>query len=507
MLLKPFLILQNVTIKSFNKILFENINLLINEGEHWAITGTDDVKSSSFLQIFMNNYLLEKGTISYCFYENFIHRHKPVDPLFIHRHLIALVSQKHNFKNLSNIHEFYYQQRYNAHDAEDAPTVKTFLSEINHSIYRSEWTFERTINSLELSSLLDEHIIKLSNGETKRLLIAAALLKNPSLLLLDHPFTGLDVDMRKKLNGIIKEIVNSGITIIMATTPHEIPDVISHVAILEDEKLTVTFEKDKFQAKALQENSGHDQNVPEINSLVNSNPLQEYNCIARLENVNVKYGEKMILNNINWEIRQGERWALLGPNGAGKTTLLSLINGDNPQAYANNILLFDKKRGSGESIWDIKEKIGFMSPELYQYFPSSFTGIKSIESGFYDSIGLFRKSDPQKVSTSLMWMHMLQIEDYAEHLFHTLPQDIQRLCLLARALVKNPPLLLLDEPCQGLNPNQKRYFKILIDKICKMQNTTIIYVTHYLEEIPTSVTLLLRLKNGEIIFKGDFDPM
>ncbi|MDQ3534056.1 MAG: ATP-binding cassette domain-containing protein, partial [Bacteroidota bacterium] len=275
---------------------------------------------------------------------------------------------------------------------------------------------------------------------------------------------------------------------------------ITHVAVLENKRIKSVKPLIEFHSDRNSRNFDKAMPSPELPDLTSSIPLYDFKIIAGLYNIKIRYGNKLILDDVTWQIKQGERWALLGPNGAGKTTLLSLINGDNPQAYANNIVLFDKKRGSGESIWEIKEKIGFMSPELYQYFPSNFTCITIVESGFYDSIGLYRKSDPNKASVSLQWMQLIGIQQYAEELFRMVPASIQRLCLLLRALVKYPPLLLLDEPCQGLDSHQKEYIKLLVNKICENNNTTLVYVTHYREEIPSCVKKVLNLKEGKIVY-------
>ena len=157
----------------------------------------------------------------------------------------------------------------------------------------------------------------------------------------------------------------------------------------------------------------------ELRILLNEHKAKlPYRFIVKMNNVHIQYGDKVILDGINWQITPGERWALLGPNGAGKSTLLSLINGDNPQAYANDIVLFDKKRGTGESIWDIKSKIGFVSPELHQYFPTDNSCLQVIESGYYDTLGLFRQSSKTKADIALRWMKALgKIEKYARVYF------------------------------------------------------------------------------------------
>jgi molybdate transport system ATP-binding protein len=187
----------------------------------------------------------------------------------------------------------------------------------------------------------------------------------------------------------------------------------------------------------------------------------------------------------------------VGPNGAGKSTLLSLINGDNPQAFANHIILFDRKKGSGESIWDIKRKIGFFSPELYQYFPLETGCLEAVESGFYDTIGLFRPSNEELRSIALRWMGLLGVAHLSRKTLHQVSAINQRLCLLARAFVKSPPLLILDEPCQGFNKEHVALFKELVNLICRESNMTVIYVTHYKEEIPECVTKVFRLEDGK----------
>jgi molybdate transport system ATP-binding protein len=218
-----------------------------------------------------------------------------------------------------------------------------------------------------------------------------------------------------------------------------------------------------------------------------------------MDKVHIQYGNKVILDDINWEINPGERWALLGPNGAGKSTLLSLINGDNPQAYANHIILFDKKRGTGESIWDIKKKIGFVSPELHQYFPTDNSCLQVIESGYYDTLGLFRPSNKNLAAIALRWMKTLEIDQYARTLLKNIPASAQRLCLLARALIKNPSLLIFDEPCQGMDDHQQLHFKKMVDTLCSLSNVTLIYVTHYQHEIPNSVDKVLNLDKGRVV--------
>jgi molybdate transport system ATP-binding protein len=213
--------------------------------------------------------------------------------------------------------------------------------------------------------------------------------------------------------------------------------------------------------------------------------------------VSVRYGEVQVLSQVDWTVRQGERWALLGANGAGKTTLLSLILGDNPQAYANQIDLFGRRRGTGESIWEIKHNVGWVSPELQIYYPREASFLDVVCSGFFDSAGLYRTPGAEQSALAMGWVRAFGMEAAASLPFNGLSAGQQRLALLARALVKHPPLLVLDEPCQGLDEPHRRYFVELLDQLCAQAPLTLIYVTHYLEEIPRCVSHRLRLEKGE----------
>ncbi len=496
----PLLSITDAVLKLGNTTVFNGLDFSINKGEHWALIGESGSGKSALLQVIAGKFHLSGGSIRYYFHEEFLQKQHHADAHLTFHRLIAFVESRHHFRNLSNTSDFYYQQRYNSSDSEDALTVEEYLLDIKpFSDKTPYWTFPKTLQRLNLESLKNKQLIKLSNGETKRLMIAAALLKNPVLLMLDNPLAGLDVQTRAEFNSIISDIIASGITIIMATSPFEIPAAITHIAVLQNGTIAQQIAARQFDASVFSQADQEKLDKSELTALLNTCNTPVYDWIVKMDNINITYGDKKILKNVNWQIKQGDRWALLGPNGAGKSTLLSLINGDNPQAYANDIILFDRKRGTGESIWDIKSKTGFVSPELYQYFPTDNSCLQVIESGFYDTMGLFRPTDPKKAVIALRWMKALEIECYARVLLKNIPASAQRLCLLARALIKNPSLLIFDEPCQGMDTHQQQHFKMLIDTICELSNVTLIYVTHYQHEIPDSVDKVLRLDKGEVV--------
>jgi molybdate transport system ATP-binding protein len=216
--------------------------------------------------------------------------------------------------------------------------------------------------------------------------------------------------------------------------------------------------------------------------------------LVEMKGVTVKFGDVTILDGLDWTVRRGENWAVLGPNGSGKTTLLSLITGDNLQAYANEIRLFGVLKGTGESLWDIREKIGVVSSELQVRYRRGITARDVVASGLFDSIGLFRRLSPENRRVVEDWMDLLGILPLAERVFEGLSYGERRMTLIARAMVKSPLLLILDEPCQGLDPANRRKMLKLIDRIGAGTGTRIVYVSHYADEIPSCINRILRLE-------------
>lgn len=488
----PFLSLEHITVRNQSKTLFPDLTWHLRSGEHWAVTGKSGSGKTSLLHTILGKNNVINGSIRHYFYDRYRETHEISDPYFNYRRLIAMVGHHHDFKNLSHTSDFYYQQRFNSMDSSDAPTVNEYLE---------GQTGDPVLEPLQISHLRDKELIKLSNGETRRVMIARALLQKPELLLLDNPFIGLDVQSRKAFHGIVNHVAASGATVVLVTSPTEIPESITHVLSLEDGRVAGTFTRAEFLAQYQPEEpaAAMQMDLSLLRRLTAGAQSRDYGHIVQMDDIHVKYGENTILDGINWTIRPNEKWALLGPNGSGKSTLLSLINADNPQSYANRISLFDRPRGSGESIWDIKKKIGFVSPELHQYFDSNATCVQVAGSGFYDTIGYMRSCTPEQLEKALGWMELLEINGYAATQFKQVPESVQRLVLLARALVKNPPLLVFDEPCQGLDVHQKLHFKHVIESLCEYLPVTMIYVTHYEEELPAPVNHFLRIRNGKMI--------
>ena len=391
---------------------------------------------------------------------------------------VLYVEQQHHFKNRSNISEFYLQQRFNSSDSADSYTVREELADLDVG----EW-----IKVFGIESLMDKPLLQLSNGENKRLQIVKALGQKPDWLLLDNPYLGLDVAGRVILSAGLAELTLRGIRFILFLSGGELPGFVNKVyhlpkrsgkeSLIPSLKARVIKDDLSFRLKSGEENNKHGLQPGEIEDF----------AIITLRNVTIRYGSKTILDHFSWTINRGERWVLTGPNGAGKSTLLSLITADNPQSYSQDINLFGRQRGTGESIWDIKRNIGYVSPEMHLYFKETGTCFAVVASGIFDLLGVTRKVNEAQTAQVHETLDLFGLGYLAGRSFHTLSTGEQKMVLIARAFVKRPPLLILDEPCQGLDSQQVQVLKDVINAIAKSSDMTLIFVSHYAEDVPECV--------------------
>ena len=399
---------------------------------------------------------------------------------------ILLVEQQHHFKNRSNMQDFYLQQRFNSADSGDAYTIREELSNEDEELV-AYW-----LGFFMLSHLIDKPLVTLSNGENKRLQLVKSVLRDPDWLILDNPFLGLDAEGREILSACLEKLIENSVQFILINSPAALPACVNRVMYLEEGRVTwdgpiSTYESfrrvDKFVF-----------NHTVMDDLIKSAQVYEtFQQAVHMNDVTIAYGEKVILSGIHWEVNSGARWALSGPNGAGKSTLLSLITADNPQAYSQDIILFDRKRGTGESIWDIKKRIGYVSPELHVYFREPANVFNVVGSGLFDTLGVYKKISEDQHKRIALWLGVFGISHLSQRMFQQISTGEQRMVLLARALVKNPPLLILDEPCQGLDEEQIHRVKEILNYICSNSQTTLIYVSHYSSDIPDCVNQYFKL--------------
>ncbi|MCP9767798.1 ATP-binding cassette domain-containing protein [Lacihabitans sp. LS3-19] len=422
---------------------------------------------------------------------------------------IIAVGRDYSFHKLIGPVYQYYQQRFNSQDAEIGPTVYEVLQnqvipvgtvnensvELTSPLYEENWLGE-IVKLMHLEHLLKQKITSLSNGETRRTLIANALLKKPAILLLDNPFTGLDVNSRVELKNILSGLKH--VLIVLVANPADVPESFKNIIFLDNKSIEFIGNRGNFIPKEVKKWNIDLKLLREI-ELLSTPQFDDFSTAIKIIDGKVRYGDKLVLQEINWEVKKNEKWALMGPNGSGKSSLLSLITGDNPQCYQNQLYLFDKKRGSGESIWDLKKKMGFVSPELHLYFNKYITVWKVTASGFFDSAGLFQKLNENQMKLVEAYLKLVNLFEFKDRTLNQLSFGQQRLVFLTRALVKNPALLILDEPCQGLDYNQMVYFRTILNDIATHQNKSLVFVTHYEDEIPGCVNKRLNLSEGKVI--------
>lgn len=473
-------------------LIFEKLDFIWRKGQQWAIIGQSGKELTAFLETLRGNTVVSSGEIHRHFSLSYSQLKNTIGEVHSYRDLMSYVSQKYELKNRSNQQNFYFQQRFNSSESEATETVKEYLRQIEAKI-EGPWTAEKTTKILNLNHLLDQSLLKLSNGETRRLVLASGLMRQPLIYLMDQPMTGLDSKTRAEFGVILREMIQARVHVLLTTSPDEIPEGITHVAELNSKGISQSWTKEDFpHQKHISVKPTWDWEL--LRKLLPAE-TSEKKSLIRLENVSIQYGEKKILQDLSWEVRSGERWLVKGPNGSGKSTLISLLIGENPQAYSQNIYLFERKRGTGESIWDVKRPIGFMAPELSRFFPANQTCRKVILSGLFDTMGLFKKTSTEQNTKVEAWMKLFDLESVKDFPIQRLSLAQQRWTLLARALIKQPKILILDEASQGLDDSQRALFKETIEKVCTYSGISLIYVSHYTADIPRQIDKMLDLES------------
>lgn len=464
------------------------VDFVFGAGEHIAVFGRNGAGKTKLVEIILGRHPVKKGIIEYAF------------PSPVRKYVSENVKYL-AFKDCyggETEQNYYLQQRWNSWDVDD----------------------ER---------------ILLSSGELRKHSLSKVLGTEPCLLILDNPFVGLDAASRLVLGEQLRAIVQGGKTSLMLVLSREdeIPPFMTHVVEVKDEVVlpkkrladwlaergTETCRKEQVcsstescktvktcgsgqdcgSGQAISTGDAHC-NADSPSSENGTSALQAADApasspeIVRLNKVTIRYGERTILKDLDWVVRKGEHWSLTGPNGSGKSTLLGLVCADNPQSYACDISLFGRKRGSGESIWDIKKHIGYVSPELHRSFKRDITAERIVANGLRDFHGLFTKANEEEIRTARKCLERFGAGHLAGTSFLNMSSGEQRIVLLARAFVKNADLLILDEPFHGLDDGNVRMVRGIIEEYCQNPDNTLLMVTHRMEELPSCIDHNLTLK-------------
>ena len=471
--------------------LAKPVNFYLCDGEHIAVVGPNGGGKSMLVDIITGAHPLLMHDPEYDFSPSA-------------KEMVSDNIQYITFRDSYGTQQSYYLQlRWNQAEIDkETPTVGQLLEEAY--LQAGEDTPERRkmqqhlYELFHIGHLLDKYVILMSSGETRKYQLTRTLLKEPRVLIMDNPFIGLDTETRDQLKNLLTDLSRERALqmILVLSKTDDIPDFITHVVEVRDmtvgPKQTISeyYEnRSPYPARVLSE---------EKEKAILGLPYndKEYNTdeVVKMNAVSIRYGERTILDKLDWTVKNGERWALSGQNGSGKSTLLSLVCADNPQSYACDIELFGVPRGSGETIWDIKKHIGYVSPEMHRAYLRDLPAVRIVASGLKDSVGLYVKPTEEEYGICRFWMDIFGLKGLEERTFLKLSSGEQRLVLLARAFVKDPELLILDEPLHGLDNRNRRLVKDVIETFCRRRNKTMIMVTHYQEELPECITHKIFLK-------------
>ncbi len=473
-----------------NQRLNGEVALTIGEGENAVIVGPNG-SGKSLLATYINGGIsLKSGSVKVL---------RP-DGTEVPRMKIASLSFRDIYRMGGASQDNYYQKRWQATENEESPVVGDALGRAKLEYHRD------LLDAVGVTPLLEKRVIFLSSGELRKLMIVRSLMSQPELLIVDNPYIGLDAASRVTINDVLSDVAQKlGIKVLLLIShPKDMPEWVDTIIGMKDNRVAVTTTRQQFlsdtelRGNLFAEESLTAESLPTLPADMRAVDDGEYADAIVMNKVKVEYPPVTILRDLDWTVKRGEKWALLGKNGCGKSTLLSLVCGDNPQGYANDITLFGRRRGSGESIWDIKSHIGYISPDMHTFYQADIPCLDVVASGFFDTVGLYRKPNDAQRALAMEWMKRFHCENLADRSFLKTSYGEQRIVMLTRVFVKRPSLVILDEPLHGLDAGKKNLAKLLIESYCDDPSVTLIYVTHYEEEIPSVVDkrkTLVKIKN------------
>jgi len=503
------LVLDRITIRENEGAAFPCTCWTWRRGEQWAVLGPNGSGKSLFARAVCGQTPLLRGEIHY-------HLHADGEippPDVVPEQSIALLSPQMQ-RDLAAAESSFYQSRWHSGLGEGRRTVAQFLSQAGVEDVnpfevgarpgdprRFRENRRRFSRWLGIEPLFRRWLAALSNGEQRKVLLVHTLLRSPRLLILDDPFGGLDSASREHLKTAVHRLMRAGLPVLLLTNrPDELPPHTTHLLLVRNRRVVAQGTRRAMLNHPLARKLAAFLSSSSSSSFSKSRIWNKHPApLIELNHVTVRLGGRRILNDVTWTMRQGENWALVGPNGSGKTTLLSLIQGDNPQAYALDLRLFGTRPETTQTFWRLRRQIGWLSPELHLHYPTEWPCLDVVCSGFFNTIGLYEPCSSRRRSAARGWLRRFGLAEQAGRTFGELSLGDQRLVLLARAVVKKPKLLVLDEPCQGLDAAHRLSLLATVDRVAGQTRASLIFVTHHAREMPATITHVLKLKSGRVL--------
>jgi molybdate transport system ATP-binding protein len=395
-------------------------------------------------------------------------------------------------------------------------TAREYLGETARDNEDSPGSLDRAacVKLAGIEGILDRGLKYLSTGEIRRVMLARALLSGKKLLALSEPFAGLDAASRGIMFGFLDKLaraedVSAPRIVLCADRYDGIPPSVNRVLEFRDGRVSFNGTREGYESLLKQSREPPGEGLKPRFVIPDSKPAAgniESNAhgggvLIDMKNVNVAWGGNHVLKDLSWRVERGGHWFIRGPNGSGKTTLLELITGDNMQVFSNEVYLFGARRGSGETLWDIREKLGIVSYRLHlEYRMVGGTALEDVViSGFHDSIGLYESATDFEKAAAAKWLSLAGpgFQRRKREPFSSLSYGEQRALLILRATVKSAPLLILDEPCHGLDDGARALVLGLLETIAAEGASTVLHVTHDPSEMLAFEKNILELRPGE----------
>ena len=471
----PILEFKNVNSHFGQELVLKDVNWQVTAGEHWAIMGHNGSGKSTLAKILAGKLPAIGGRV---LFDGGMERYPS-------RQLVS-------FEKLQNIMgRIRMQEELNCYSGQSNKPI--LLEDVLYTFEKAEAN-EAEIGG-EVFGIADRELFKrdlrtLSAGEVRKLLVMHLIRKKPEILILDEPFENLDTSGHAMLQAFIEKLLPElKLLVVISHRMDEIPDAVTHVLGLKAGRAVFALPRREALSAANLERLF---SRPPLDT-GRFRPLPRGAKLVELTGGHVRYGEKNVLQNINMTIYENEHWAITGPVGAGKTSLLTLITGDHPQSYANDIWLFGKKRGSGETIWDLKKVIGYVSFNSHLTAEHGQSALQIVLSGFFGTNGLFKTPHIDQVKAAESWLDQFGMGHLKQRAFRTLSYGEQKRTLLARAMVKQPRLLVLDEPFCGLDMSFRITLKHELNRIAAEGLSTILMVSHHEDDLPECISRHMRL--------------